>query len=61
MNAPIAIGYVGLVVVSLGVMVWLSPVLSLVALVVLAAAGILTVQNPPCPSPGCLVGSAKCR
>jgi ABC-type multidrug transport system fused ATPase/permease subunit len=44
-TAPAAIGYVVLIAVSLGAMVWLSPLLSLVAVVVLAASGVLTVQS----------------
>lgn len=44
-TAPTAIGYVALIAVSLGAMVWLSPLLSLVAVAVLAASGILTVRS----------------
>ena len=44
-TAPVAVGYVVLIAVSFGAMVWLSPLLSLVAVAVLASASILTARS----------------
>lgn len=43
--APLALGVVALVVASVAAMVWLSPLLTLVALVLLPAAGWVTVRS----------------
>ena len=58
---PLALGAVVLVVVSVGAMLWLSPLLTVVALVLLPAAGWITLRTQGDAVPGHLVGPAAGR